>query len=103
MGWNGRALAMATEARNVADRTERALTRTTTLLEAHVEGCGKSAQALRDDLQNRERHDQEWRAGLGKRLDAQDRLMWGAVIGVVMLLLGVVSFFLEHSGMFAKV
>lgn len=109
--WTNRALEVAREAKAAADRTEIGLTRTQTLLESHVDSCGKLAEALRRDLADREARAQEWRVSLGARLDAQDelltkrmdsqqKLIWQATTGLVLILLTVVGFFVQHLKIF---
>lgn len=101
--WGNGAAAMALARQALAEAGE-AKTLSTVLvtkLEGHLVACGRN-----NELQNaaqiaRDLDSREWRLGLGKRLDRQDKLMWSALVGVLLIAFTVIGFLVEHSGLFA--
>jgi hypothetical protein len=75
-------------------------------LEEHIKTCDNRARDLQQELQRDRQAVQEWRVGLGQRLDAQDRLM-SSVARMVIGLLGttiiaLASYILPHIVTFSK-
>ena len=53
-------------------------------------------------LESFKQDSQDWRAGLGRRLDRQDKLLWGALVGCLLASVSVVGFLVAHLPMFAR-
>jgi hypothetical protein len=101
--WGHESAAMAL-ARQASDKADEAKTLSAVLLAKltdHVEGCGKNWDKLERVLANTKTDGDEWRAGLGRRLDRQDKLMWSALVGVLGLAFAVIGFLVEHSKLFS--
>lgn len=91
---------LAQQALNKAIETERTLSMLATTLDSHIKYCTSAA------MENRRRED-EWRTGLGQRLDQQDRraasqtrIMLAIAGGVVMVLLTTIGFLVAHLPLF---
>ena len=91
---------LALEAFNKAIEAERNISMLATTLDSHIKYCTSFATESR-------RRDDEWRVGLGIRLDQQDRraanqsrLLATVAGGVVMVLLTIIGFLVAHLPLF---
>lgn len=95
---------MAREALRQSEENRTDQVRTSTILQQHVDKCDKSAENLRSELIEREHRAQEWRVGLGKRLDDQDSKMDSGLQRIFYAILtvacAIIAFLVEHSGIF---
>jgi hypothetical protein len=95
--FGGRIAAIATEARDMALRTS-------VKQEAHEDECGRRYGALECKIDanevERKRDADEWRKGLGQRLDSQDGQMRWIFRGIIGVLLAIIGFLVEHAGIF---
>jgi hypothetical protein len=102
---DGAAMALAQDAKESAVRVELLAAALSVELRSHVAECSRSWAQMDANFVRAERDRQadlrEWRDSLGKRLDRQDKVQWSALVGVVVMLLSVLAYFMEHSGAFA--
>ena len=109
--WNSRAYDMAREASRIATEARDDNKATLAELKNHVTDCGgkyvdmdrkmdERAKTLKSDLT-------DWRTLMSGRMDSQDKQLQKIKDGntkifgaFVMVLLGVIGFLLEHSGVF---
>lgn len=94
------ATSMAREALRQSEENRTDQVKTSTILQQHVDKCDKSAENLRSELIEREHRAQEWRVGLGHRLDSLDGSMRWIFRGVLAVLFAIIAFLVEHSGVF---
>ena len=80
-------------------------------LSDHIDGCGKNWDKLEREMAATKEDGNQWRAGLGvrldqqdaamtKRADRQDKLMWSALLGVLGVAGGIIYFLVEHLKIF---
>ena len=96
---------VAEEAKAMAEKVSWETNAVATLTREHINDCNRRAEALARELAARDlswKEDQrEWRAGLGERLDKQDRMNW-VVAGTVIMGLATAVASLMHTLGFIK-
>jgi len=97
---NGVALRLALEANEKANAVNAMLATAIAEFRAHSASCDASARAMREEMQRDHNGQQEWRRGLGERLDAQDRMMTRVAFMVIGVLCSIIvsglGFLLSH-------
>ncbi|MFZ1008849.1 MAG: hypothetical protein WAN65_18565 [Candidatus Sulfotelmatobacter sp.] len=91
-----RAIALARLAMEKADAAANMMGVISEKLAGHMNGCTIASQRLADDLRDMRSDSEHWRAGLGQRLDRQDRLLWSGLAGVLTVLLTCLGFLVVH-------
>lgn len=90
-------MAVARQALAEAGEAKTLSTVLVTKLESHLAACNENNERQNVAQIARDLDSREWRAGLGKRLDRQDMLMWSALGAVVLILVGMVGFLIVHA------
>jgi hypothetical protein len=92
--WGHESAAMAL-ARQAAAEASEAKTMSTVLLAKltdHVDGCGKNWEKLERRMAEVKTDNGDWQAGLGKRLDRQDRINLTALCTVLGTAVAIIGF-----------
>lgn len=91
---------LARQADDKANATAALLSAAIASFQAHTKACDDNTKMLRDDIQHERSISQEWRRGLGERLDSQDKVMGRATLLLITVLLSVIGsglgFLLTH-------
>jgi hypothetical protein len=97
---NGVAMRLAQQADDKVNAANAMLAAAIAEFKAHTEACNNNTKQLREEMLREHNGQQEWRKGLGERLDSQDRMMWRVALLVIGVLCSVIvtagGFLLPH-------
>ena len=100
------ALRLARQAQDDTNKSNTVIAIGLAKLEAHILTCDNRAKDLQQELQRDRVALQEWRYGLGQRLDAQDRMTRQVALLVIGVLCSIIvtagGFLIPHIVTFSK-
>jgi hypothetical protein len=110
-GRDNGAMALARQALDEAKTAASAVALLAVQMQSHMAECSKSSERVEKALEAFRRDSQDWRRGLGERLDEQDentaevkdavsKLLRGGLISGLMIALSIIGFLIAHLPIF---